>query len=116
MLVRMKSRIGGYRNGAPWPEVGDTIDLPDHEAADMITNGYAEEYHDAPEPDLEGQDPSSEPDGEPGNGSNETPSSYENLTVPALDAILEERELSTDGLKPDKVARLEAADSVPSTD
>ena len=53
MLVKMKTAIGGYRNGEAWPPVGGTIDLPDHEAADMIANGYAEpteEAADAPAP------------------------------------------------------------------
>jgi hypothetical protein len=39
--VRMKQRIGGYRNGEPWPEPGASIDVPDHEADDLITQGYA---------------------------------------------------------------------------
>lgn len=43
MLIEMRTRIGGYRNGEPWPEVGGTIDVPDHEAADLISNGYAKE-------------------------------------------------------------------------
>lgn len=54
MLVKMKTAIGGYRNGEAWPPVGGTIDLPDHEAADMIANGYAEpteEAADAPTPE-----------------------------------------------------------------
>ena len=42
MHVRMKTKIGGYRNEVPWPEVGDTIEVPDHEANDLIRNGYAE--------------------------------------------------------------------------
>ncbi len=54
MLVTMKTAIGGYRNGEAWPPVGGTIDLPDHEAADLIANGYAapaaEEVADAPAP------------------------------------------------------------------
>lgn len=42
MLVRMKIQIGGYRNGEPWPAIGDPIDVPDHEAESLIANGYAE--------------------------------------------------------------------------
>lgn len=41
MRVRMKQGIGGYRNGEPWPAIGGCIDLPDHEAADLIVAGYA---------------------------------------------------------------------------
>ena len=41
MLVRMKTRIGGYRNGESWPAPGGTIDLPAHEAHGLIANGYA---------------------------------------------------------------------------
>lgn len=33
--------IGGY-NGAPWPEVGETIDLPDHVAEGMARSGNVE--------------------------------------------------------------------------
>lgn len=56
MRVRMTHNIGGFRNGAPWPRKGDSIDLPDHEAADLIQVGYAEpaeETTDAPEPTAE---------------------------------------------------------------
>jgi hypothetical protein len=41
VLVVMKSRIGGTRNGEEWPAVGGVVDVPDHEAADLITAGYA---------------------------------------------------------------------------
>lgn len=47
MLVQMKTQIGGYRNGEAWPAPGGLVDLPAHEAADMIANGYAEEAPDA---------------------------------------------------------------------
>lgn len=42
MLVTMKTKIGGFRNGVEWPPIGGTIDVPDHEAADLVANGYAE--------------------------------------------------------------------------
>lgn len=53
MIVKMKTQIGGYRNEQPWPPAGGMIELPDHEAADMIANGYAEEAtgEDAPRDD-----------------------------------------------------------------
>lgn len=56
MNVTMLTKIGGYRNGLEWPERGGTIDVPDHEAADLIANGYAtpatatEEASDASDP------------------------------------------------------------------
>jgi hypothetical protein len=39
----MTAHITGFRNEEPWPEVGETLELPDHEAADLIIAGYAEE-------------------------------------------------------------------------
>lgn len=42
MRVTMKTRIGGFRNGQEWPAPGDHIDVPDHEARDLIAAGYAE--------------------------------------------------------------------------
>lgn len=42
MLVRMLTSFTGNRNGEPWPLPGGTIDVPDHEAADLIRNRYAE--------------------------------------------------------------------------
>lgn len=50
MLVRMKTRIGGYRNGEPWPAPGETIDVPAHEAHGLIANGYATQERDDSEP------------------------------------------------------------------
>lgn len=48
MLVRMKSNIGGFRNGIEWPPIGTVIEIVDHEAADLVAAGYAEEApHDA---------------------------------------------------------------------
>ena len=42
MLVRMRTTFTGFRNGEPWPPVGGTLDVPDHEAADLIRNRYAD--------------------------------------------------------------------------
>lgn len=47
MLVRMVKKIGGFRDGVAWPEVGETIDVPDHEASGLVGNGYAREATDA---------------------------------------------------------------------
>lgn len=43
MRVTMRTTFSGYRDGEPWPEVGQSVDVPDHEAADLIANGYAKE-------------------------------------------------------------------------
>ncbi|HVV37589.1 MAG TPA: hypothetical protein VHC63_13350 [Acidimicrobiales bacterium] len=67
----MKLKIQGYRNGVPWPEVGDELDVPEHEADDLISQGYAEEAisegtsrrpHSAPAADP-AENAASEPDG-----------------------------------------------------
>lgn len=47
MLVRMKRHITGTRNGEEWPPRGGTLEVPDHEGADLITAGLAEEVTDA---------------------------------------------------------------------
>lgn len=52
MLVRMKTRIGGYRNGEPWPAPGGTIDVPAHEAHGLIANGYAVLEHELADGDV----------------------------------------------------------------
>lgn len=43
MLIKLKSHIGGFRNGVEWPPAGTIIEIPDHEAADLIAATYAEE-------------------------------------------------------------------------
>lgn len=43
MLVEMTLQIGGTRDGVAWPPPGACIDVPDHEAADLIAAGYATE-------------------------------------------------------------------------
>lgn len=60
MKVTMKAQIAGTRDGEDWPKPGASIDLPDDEAADLVTNGYAvasgadaEETADAPQGDVE---------------------------------------------------------------
>ena len=42
MRVTMKLQISGTRNGEPWPARGETIDLPDDEAAALVAQGAAE--------------------------------------------------------------------------
>lgn len=41
MQVRMLTQVSGTRNGELWPAPGDTIDLPDDEANDLIATGSA---------------------------------------------------------------------------
>lgn len=40
--VRMRQDISGLRDGEPWPRRGETVDLPDGEALDMIAASIAE--------------------------------------------------------------------------
>lgn len=73
MRVEMLTQISGTRDGAEWPVAGGTIEVPDHEAADLITAGYAKEATDAPdpepaaaaEPDEEGDEDAAVEEGDP---------------------------------------------------
>lgn len=47
MRVTMLRHITGSRDGVAWPLKGESIDLPDHEAADLIAAGHAKEAPDA---------------------------------------------------------------------
>ncbi|MGP4048778.1 hypothetical protein [Streptomyces sp. 2A115] len=42
MRVRMKVALSGTRDGAPWPPVGGTADVPQGEAEHLLTAGLAE--------------------------------------------------------------------------
>ena len=42
MKVRMKIQITGTRNAVRWPAPGGVVELPDGEAADLCSQGYAE--------------------------------------------------------------------------
>lgn len=42
MRVRMTTNITGFRDGEPWPAVGDDLDVGDAEGEQLIVNGYAE--------------------------------------------------------------------------
>lgn len=58
MRVVMRAKISGTRNGADWPDVGTSLDLPDDEADLLVRNGLAlpdrPEFHVAiHEPTLE---------------------------------------------------------------
>lgn len=41
MKVKMLIEISGTIDGQPWPGRGETADLPDHIASDLIGNGHA---------------------------------------------------------------------------
>lgn len=54
MLIEMLIQIDGYREGEPWPTPGDTLDVPDDEAAALIGCRYAQPAGDEmPETPLE---------------------------------------------------------------
>jgi hypothetical protein len=42
MRIVMREQISGTRNEQPWPPVGEEIDLPDDEAAELVERGVAE--------------------------------------------------------------------------
>ena len=42
MRVCMKASLSGTRDGAPWPAVGETVDLPKDEAEHLVEAGLAE--------------------------------------------------------------------------
>lgn len=42
MKVRMKVGVSGSRNGQVWPPIGETMDLPDHEGAELCAANMAE--------------------------------------------------------------------------
>jgi hypothetical protein len=50
MKVQMKAQISGLRDGKPWPDVDEVVDLPDDEAAQVVASGMAVE-HVEPEPE-----------------------------------------------------------------
>jgi len=43
MKVRVKVQPLGLLNAQPWPAVGETVDLPDEVAKEMIAAGHVEE-------------------------------------------------------------------------
>ena len=42
MRVRMKVSVSGTRGGQLWPGIGDEMDVPDGEGADLCSAGLAE--------------------------------------------------------------------------
>lgn len=52
MNVTMIRKVSGTRDGVDWPDPGDSIDVPDEEAASLIDNGLAKAADEpAPEPE-----------------------------------------------------------------
>lgn len=49
MKIRMKTQLTGSRNGVRWPAPGETKDLPDGEALDLVKAGLAEPVKAEPE-------------------------------------------------------------------
>ncbi|MFG2747246.1 hypothetical protein ACGFY0_45345 [Streptomyces chartreusis] len=43
MRVRMKASLSGTRDGLAWPPAGQTVDLPEEEAAHLVSAGLAAE-------------------------------------------------------------------------
>lgn len=43
MKVTMRHKISGQRDGADWPDPGETIDVPDDEAVMLLAQGMAVE-------------------------------------------------------------------------
>lgn len=49
MKIRMKTHLAGSRNGERWPQAGETKELPDGEALDLIKAGLADPAKAEPE-------------------------------------------------------------------
>ena len=56
MRVQMQIHITGYRDGEPWPPVGGTVDVPEREALELISQGYAKAVEDGPVVEAVGDD------------------------------------------------------------
>lgn len=54
--VTMIRKVSGTRDGVDWPDPGESIDVPDEEAASLIMLGLAKEPDEAP------ADPPAEPE------------------------------------------------------
>ncbi len=88
MRVQMTQHITGTRDGIEWPLAGGEIELPDHEAADLIGAGLAKE--------AEGAEPASPEDAAVVDGPDEAPAEGGDGAEPAEGG---------DGAEPVKPAR-----------
>ncbi len=52
MIVTMRRQISGTRDGVDWPAPGETIDVPDEEAASLIALGHAVVPGEEPAPEA----------------------------------------------------------------
>lgn len=50
MKITMKATISGTRDGVDWPKPGESLDVPDAEAVDLLSAGLAVPAP-APEPE-----------------------------------------------------------------
>ena len=39
--IEMTARISGSRDGVDWPAIGESLTVPDEEAADLVRLGFA---------------------------------------------------------------------------
>jgi hypothetical protein len=62
MRVKMKVQVSGTRDGLPWPDRGETVDLPDEEAAQLCAAGMAETVKDTTEKAVPKQAETTEPE------------------------------------------------------
>jgi hypothetical protein len=51
MQVRMRISVSGTRDGKAWPSKGETIDLPDDEARNLVAIGVAAELDEDEQPE-----------------------------------------------------------------
>ena len=42
VTIRLRVQISGTRNGEPWPRPGDTLDVPGHEAVNLVAARIAD--------------------------------------------------------------------------
>lgn len=61
MRVKMKVQVSGTRNGRPWPDRGETMALPDEEAAQLCAAGMAETVKGEPEKAVPAKAETTEP-------------------------------------------------------
>lgn len=52
MMITMRRQISGTRDGVDWPAPGESIDLPDDEAAQLIALGHAVVPGEEPAPEA----------------------------------------------------------------
>ena len=81
MKVRMLAEINGTRDGVDWPKRGQTIDLPDHEAADLILGGLASAADDTEAPSAPSPAPVAVADSNEADAASDTPAAAEDVAA-----------------------------------